>query len=47
MIPPQNGITILRKGISLFSTVSSYETIPNKDRKNIELYEVIHHGFRG
>jgi len=32
MIPAQNGITILRKGISLFSTVSSYETISNKDK---------------
>jgi hypothetical protein len=45
MIPPQKGITIRRKGISLLSTVSSYETIPNKDRKNIDLHESIHHGF--
>jgi len=45
-IPLQNGINNLRKGISLFSTVSSsYETIPYKDRNNIDLHELIHHGF--
>jgi hypothetical protein len=33
MIPPQNGITILRKGISLFSTAGSYETLRIKINK--------------
>jgi hypothetical protein len=35
IIPRQTGKPIRRKGISLFSTVRSYETIMNKDMKKV------------